>query len=171
MTEPRLDPGPGSGTPGPRLERAPGERYPAPAGTNPASAADAATGAGPRRATARALLAAGAAALGGAVLFLGIGLVDIGAGTLAAAAAVGWAVALALIWGGDGAGIPGRPARMAVAGGFAAGAVVLGLLLGWVWARAEGGVLPPLENLDQRYGPLAWLDVVVAAGVAAWRAR
>lgn len=119
----------------------------------------------------RALLAADAVALAGAVVFFALGLVDIGAGTLAAAGAVGWAVALALIWGGDGAGLPGRGARMTVAGGLAAAAVILGLLLGWAWSRTEGGVLPPLDYLDQRYGALAWINIVVAAVAGAWRAR
>ncbi len=50
-----------------------------------------------------------------------------------------------------------------MAGALAGGSVVLGLLLGWAGARVEGGVLAPLEYLDQRYGPLAWLNVLVAA--------
>jgi len=120
---------------------------------------------------AHGVLAAGGAALGGAALFFGLGLVDVGAGTLAAAVAVGWIVAMALIWGGGDSSPWSRRTRIVVAAGLAGGAVALGLLVGWAWSRVEGGVLPPLEYLDQRYGPLAWLNVLVAAVAAAWRAR
>ena len=119
----------------------------------------------------RALLAADAVALAGALVFFALGLVDIGPGALAAAGAVGWAVALAMIWGGNGAGLPGRGARMTAAGGLAAAAVILGLLLGWAWSRTEGGVLAPLDYLDQRYGALAWINVLVAAIAGVWRTR
>ncbi len=178
MSEPDLGPRrPGPAGP-PRLDRAPGERY-ASRGTGSALGADTAAAGvtaspGPpagRRAPVRALLAAAAVALAGVLLFFALGLVDVGPGTLAAAAAVGWAVALAVIRDGEGAGLPGRGARMSVAGGLAAAAVILGLLLGWAWSRSEGGSLPPLEYLDQRYGALAWVDVLVAAIAAAWRAR
>src|SRR5512146_2724891 len=110
MSDPDLDPARIGPADPPRLDRAPGERYAArgaglPAGASPDTAAS-----GParrRQAMVRALLAADAVALAGALVFFALGLVDIGPGTLAAAAAVGWAVALALIWGGDGAGLPG----------------------------------------------------------------
>lgn len=170
MHEPDPDTRPSGGEVRPRLDRAPAERYAASGGAGPASGHSASGGERRSRGTVRALLAAATAALGGAGVFFVLGLRDIGVGTLAAAAAAGWAVALALIWGGE-TGSWRRPARMAIAGGLAAGAVTLGLLLGWAWAVAEGGVLPPLSYLDQRYGPLAWLNVLVAAVVAAWRTR
>jgi hypothetical protein len=162
MSDPGPDPLPTGGEVRPRLDRAPAERY------APRPEAQPPSGAGGR--ANRGLLAAGVAALGGAALFFGLGLVDIGVGTLAAAAAVGWVVALALIWGG-GANPRARRTRVVIAGGLAGGAVALGLLVGWAWARVEGGVLPPLEYLDQRYGALAGLNVLLAAIVAAWRAR
>jgi hypothetical protein len=172
MSEPGPDPLPG-GEVRPRLDRAPAERYAARPDAPPPSAQGSegsGRGAGAGGGATRGLLAAGGAALCGAAVFFALGLVDIGVGTLAAAAAVGWIVAMALIWGG-GASPLGRRTRVMVAAGLAGGAVVLGLLVGWAWARVEGGVLPPLEYLDQRYGPLAWLNVLLAAIVAAWRAR
>ena len=149
--------------PAPRhLDRAPGSRYAPPGG--PA--------AGPSRGgRTRALLAAGGVAGAGAVLWFALGEIELGPGLLAAAAAVGWAVALALAWGGNGAGFPRRGTRVTVAAGLAAGAIVVGFLANWAWARGEGGVLDPFAYLDQRWGLLAWVDIVVAALAAAIRAR
>jgi hypothetical protein len=173
MSEPGPDPLPAGGEVRQRLDRAPAERYADRPATQPPSGEGSegpGRGAGAGSGTTRGLLAAGGAALCGAALFFGLGLVDIGAGTLAAAAAVGWIVAMTLIWGA-GASPSGRRTRMTLAAGLAGGAVALGLLVGWAWARVEGGVLPPLEYLDQRYGPLAWVNVLLAAIIAAWRAR
>lgn len=170
------EPGPGPRSTGgevrPRLDRAPGERYGARTGAQPPTGDGSAGGECPGAGggPVRVILAPAAAVLVGAAAYFGLGLVDVGAGTLAAAAAVGWTVALTLIWGG-GASDWDRRTRIVVAGGLAGGSVVLGLLLGWAGSRVEGGVLPPLEYLDQRYGPLAWLNVLVAAVVGAWRAR
>ena len=104
-------------------------------------------------------------------MFFGLGLVDIGPGLLAASAAIGWAVALAILWGGEGPGLPKGATRMAVAGGLAAAAIVVGFVLSWAWARGEGGTLDLFGYLDQRYGAIGWANVVVAAVVGAWRAR
>lgn len=175
MSESDPDGRPARGVPNRSLDRAPGERYGSREveGQRPGRPHEQA-GRGrrdvrPAPGAGRALLTASVVALGGAGLLFTLGLVAIGVGTVAAAAAVGWSVALALLWGG-GMAAWGRPARMVIAGGFAAGAVVLGLLVGWAWARTEGGVLPPLEYVDQRYGLVAWLDVVVAAALGAGRA-
>jgi hypothetical protein len=40
-----------------------------------------------------------------------------------------------------------------------------------VYALIQGGVLGPLDYVVQRYGIVALVSVVVAAGVAALRAR
>lgn len=166
---------PGSGS-GPRLQRAPGERYAARnkrpgAPPGPSSGVGSGQPARAPRGILRALIAADAVALAGALVFFGLGLVDIGPGLLAASAAIGWAVALAILWGGDGPGLPQGAARMAVAGCLAAAAIVVGFVLNWAWARGEGGTLDLFGYLDQRYGAIAWANVLVAAVVGAWRAR
>ena len=119
----------------------------------------------------RSLLVADAVALVGAMAFFALGLVDIGPGLLAASAAIGWVVALGLLWGGEGAGLPPGATRMAVAAGLAAAAIVTGFVLNWAWSRAEGGVLDLFAYVDLRYGAVAWINVPVAAAAGAWRAR
>ncbi len=157
----------------PLLDRAPGERY----GTSPATGAGSQGIAGshvagaPGRRFVRSLVAADLVATAGAVAVFLLGMLDIGPGLIAVAAAIGWAVALALVWGGGARSIRSRAARMALAAGLAAGAIAVGFLLNWAWSRAEGGVLDPAAYLDQRYGLLAWVDVAVAAGAGALRAR
>ena len=51
----------------------------------------------------------------------------------------------------------------------ALGAVALGQLGLWQYARTEGGVLGPLDYLGQVYGPLVLVEFA-AAGVIAWLA-
>ncbi|MEW6223843.1 MAG: hypothetical protein AB1627_04370 [Chloroflexota bacterium] len=171
-----LDHGTASDTPGPagtgpgRLERAPGERY-AERRDRPAPASPGAAGSRDVRGVVRSLLAADAVGLGGALGFFLLGQVDIGPGLLAASAAIGWLVALGLLWGGGRAALPASVTRMVVAGGVAAAAIVTGLVLNWAWSRGEGGVLDLFAYLDLRYGPIAWLNVPVAAAAGSWRAR
>ena len=62
-------------------------------------------------------------------------------------------------------------ARPWVAAGLAALGVVLGQVGLWLFARTEGGVLPLVDYLGQTFGPLVPLEVLLAAGVAWWRAR
>ncbi|OGO54424.1 MAG: hypothetical protein A2V85_04945 [Chloroflexi bacterium RBG_16_72_14] len=165
-------PGPGGTGPGRLLERAPGERYAARGDRSGArSGPPARARGGGGRGIVRALLVADAVALGGAIVFFALGQVDIGPGLLAAAAAIGWAGALGLLWSGDGAGLPAGATRMAVSGGLAAAAIVTGFVLSWAWSRAEGGVLDLFAYVDLRYGALAWINVPLAAAVGAWRAR
>ena len=145
------------------LDRAPGERYRGgtpPARTGQPSAAT--TG----RGRSRALLAAVAVAVAGAALFALLSQVDLGFGLVAIAMFIGWAVSLALVW--NGAEIPRRPIVGAVLGG---GAIVLGLLLSWAWGRAEGGALDPLAYVNERFGPLAYLEILAAGAVAWYRSR
>ena len=61
--------------------------------------------------------------------------------------------------------------RVAVAGVLGAAAIVAAILLmNWAWSRGVGGVLDPWTYVDERYGPLALVDVVVAAIAGALRA-
>jgi hypothetical protein len=164
------DPNPGERhrTGPPRLDRVPGERYAARA-NGPALATRSGTAAAGR--APRSLLAAALAAAAGALLFCALGTLDLGPGLIAAAAGIGWAVALALLWSPGGAESGSRRRRVTVAGGLGAAAILVGLMLNWAWSRAVGGVLDPIAYLDQRYGPLALLDVAVAAIAGAARAR
>ena len=117
------------------------------------------------------LVAAALTGAAGALLIFGLGLLDIGAGLIAVGAGVGWAVTLALLWGGDSTLIARRATRVAVAGSLAAAAVMAGFLVDWGWARVEGGVLDPVGYVEQRYGPLAVLVLAAALVAAALRAR
>jgi hypothetical protein len=146
---------------GRQLDRAPGERYrggrpPGASRPAPASPAD------DTKATTVAILAALVVAAVGALLFAVISQVDLGFGLVAIAMFIGWTVALALVW--NGAAIPRRPVVAAVIGG---GAIVGALLLAWAWGRLEGGVLGPLDYVNERFGPVAYLEVA-AAGLVAW---
>jgi hypothetical protein len=118
----------------------------------------------------RALGAGILVATGGAVLVFGLGMLDLRPGLLAAAAAAGWAVALAVVWGGGGALAAGAR-RVALSGGLGAASIASGLALVWAWSRVEGGVLAPLDYLDQRFGLLAFGFVVIAAVAASFRGR
>ena len=171
MSDPVTDPArePGERRPGvtSRLDRAPGERY---AQRTPGGAASPAGVPSPGRRM-RALAAAAVAAAIGALVIFALGLVEIGPGLIAVSAAVGWAVALALVWGSAGAGFESRGTRTAIAAALGATGIIVGFLLNWGWSRAEGGVLDPAAYLDQRYGLLAIADIVVAALAGALRAR
>ena len=97
-----------------------------------------------------------------------IGQVDLGPGTLAIAAFAGWAIALALVWGA--AGVPIRRRAM-VAAVIAGLAIAAGLVLESLIARLGGGVLGPIDYINERYGVLGYVEIAVAAAVAAFRAR
>jgi hypothetical protein len=156
-----------------RLDRAPGDRYagePGSGGRGGRSDAgsDEGSGRGPR--ASRALVAAVLVADAGAILFFLLGLLDLGPGLLAVAAFNGWVTALALVRGGRDA-IPAARTRVAVAAFLGGWSVVGGIVVDWVYALVQGGVLGPLDYVAQRYGLVALLAVVLAAGVAAVRAR
>ncbi len=115
------------------------------------------------------MVAAGSAvAVAGAAFYALLSQIDIGIGLLAIAAFVGWCVAVAMLWNATPAPFPRRGA---VAAALGAGSIVLGLLLAWAWSRVEGGVLGPLEYVDQRFGPIAWLEAAAAGAIAWLRAR
>ena len=99
-----------------------------------------------------------------------LGSFDIGAGLLAVSAFIGWAVAVAVVWGGDPA--PGRRRRrVSLAVALAAGSIVVGFVVLWAYSRTEGGVMDPVAYLDERFGPIALIDILVAGAVAWVRAR
>ena len=158
-----------------QLDRAPGERYrggtppagPGGAQANAGGGAAAATH-GPEGSARRALLAATSVALVVAIGRAVIGQVDIGLGTLAIAAFAGWAIALALVWGAAGTPIRRRALVAAVIAGLA---IAAGLVLESLIARLGGGVLGPIDYINERYGLLGYVEVAVAAAVAAIRAR
>lgn len=145
-----------------RLDRAPGVRFVAP----PRAAAARGRGAS-ARGLAIAILVAGA----GALIFFVLGQLDFGPGLLAVAAFTGWMTAVALVDLGGGAGLLPGPGRIAVAAGLAGGAILAAILLDWAWAGVQGGVLGPLDYISQRYGPVAVLDIGVAALLAGLHAR
>lgn len=161
-----IPPPTGAPTPDPgerRLSRPPSDRY------RPTAAAPddpAGTAASPARGIVIAVVAAIGAAL--AVTVLG-GVMLVSAGLVVVAAAGGWAVAIALRLGA-GATIP-RRGRIWLAVALAFGAVVLGQVGLWLFARNEGGVLPIADFLTQTYGPLVPLQAVAAATAAGWTAR
>jgi hypothetical protein len=168
------EPAPPDGGERRRLDHAPGERY---ARRDPAGAA------GPggrtpgdprpdgRRRRRRAIVAAVLVADAAAVLFFLLGLLDLGGGLLAIAAFSGWMVALALVWGGRDA-VPGARLRVGLASLLGGWAVVGGILLDWMYAVViQLGVLGPLDYVGERYGLVAPVSVLLAAGVAALRAR
>lgn len=147
-----------------RLDRAPGERYRAAArGPEPEPATP-----GSRRT--RAIVALLVVADAGAVGFFLLGLLDLGVGLLAIAAFLGWVVGLTLIWWGRDTIATGRQ-RVVLAASAGAWAIVAAIVIDWGYALLQGGVLGPLDYVAQRYGPWGPLSVVVAALLAAWRAR
>jgi hypothetical protein len=157
-----------------RLDRAPGARYASATERGPAGGAGGGAGGGsgssgmaPRR---RAILAAVLVADAGALLFFALGLFDLGVGLLAIAAFVGWVTGVALIWWGRDAVAPSR-LRLGLAAFLGGWAVVFGILVDWIYALIQGGVLGPIDYVLQRYGAWGPLAIVVGALVAAWRAR
>ncbi len=165
------------------LDRAPGERYgTGTGGSGAGSGGSGGSGTGPRRSgpgprrsgpeprRSRAIIAAVLVADAGAVLFFLLGLLNLGIGLVAVGAFTGWITALALVWWGRDA-LPIATKRVAVGAILGAWTVVGGMLVDWVYALVQGGVLGLLDYVAQRYGVVAILCLVVAAGVAALRAR
>lgn len=144
------DPVPGDRRP--VLERPPSDRYAEPA---PGPAGPPAPPGAPGQLSPGVLVA-----LAGAILvgLLG-GLLSITAGLVVVAAGIGWLVGTLV-----------RPARP-LAVGLAVGSAAVGLAAIWLVARAEGGVLGPLDYLAAVHGPLALLQLVVAGATAWLRAR
>ena len=153
----------GSTAPGERrLDRAPSERY-RPTEIEPDAAPSAAS---PARGVAIAVVVA--IIVGALITVLG-GVLLITAGLVVVAAAGGWAVALAIRIGA-GTTIP-RQQRRALAIGLALGAVVIGQIGLWLFARNEGGVLALVDYLSQTFGILVPLQAAGAMVAAAWTMR
>ena len=106
----------------------------------------------------------------GAIIIIVLGGVfAVSAGLIVAAAAIGWAVAMAVRVGARERLT--RSARVRLAVGLALAAIALGQLGLWLYARAEGGVLPPLDYLGQVFGFLVPVEFTAAAILAWARAR
>jgi hypothetical protein len=168
------EPGPDPRQPGERrLARPPSERY-----RTPPTAADAGTaGAAPERAgsPARGIAFGAIAALGGAVAIVVLGgVLAISAGLLVVAVTAGYAVGVATKVGAR-AGADGDAARRPTWRWTVVGLAVAGVLVGqiglWLFARTEGGVLSLPDYLDQTFGALVPLQVVLAGLAAWWTAR
>ena len=160
-----------------RLDRPPSDRYGTGAETEPAgpdpsepSAPAPAGGAAERPSPARGIAFGATAAVLGAlsIVVLG-GALAVSAGLLVVAAAIGYVVGLVTVAGA--AATLSRPTRSWVAGALAGLGAVLGQVGLWFFARAEGGVLAPIDYLGQTFGPLVPLEVLLAVAVAWWRAR
>jgi hypothetical protein len=147
------------------LDRAPGERYV----TGRIRERQPSPASGGRS---RAVLAASAVAGFGCLVYVGLGLLDLGPGLIAVAATVGWATALALIWGGGPVPVFRRRAtRVGLVAALAVLAVLAGQLLLAARAIADGGVLGPIDYLSERFGLLAVVDLVAAGLIGGLRAR
>lgn len=112
-----------------------------------------------------------AASIGAVVFVVLAGPFALGAGLVVVAAAIGRFVGLALA---PLARVRAGNLRLRVAvlaAGLAVGALVLGEIGTWLYARAEGGVLSLADYVASVHGPLAPLAVLAAAGVAWWSAR
>lgn len=110
-----------------------------------------------------------AAIIGAAAIVILGGALAISAGLLVAAAAIGYAVGLATVAGAAGTlSSPGRPVAAAALAGIG---VLVGQVGLWLYALNEGGVLPLVDYLGQTFGALVPLELLLAVGVAWWRAR
>ena len=157
-------------TPGERrLARPPSDRYRA-AETTAAEAAAAVTAPDPGASVPRGVAVATVVGIvGAAVITVLGGVFAVSAGLIVAAAAIGWALAMALrVGAGEWLS---RSARVRVAVALAVAAIALGQLGLWLYARTEGGVLPPLDYLGQVFGFLVPAEFTAAAIVAWARAR
>jgi hypothetical protein len=105
------------------------------------------------------------AAVGSVAIVLLGGVLAVTSGLVVVAGATAWGVAAGLRFGA-GSRLAGRR-RVAVAIAIAVGAVLLGQLGLWQYARVEGGVLPLLDYLMQVFGLLVPLQFAVAT-VVAW---
>jgi hypothetical protein len=163
VTDTRSTPDPDGGER--RLARPPSERFAREAEppTEPSEPAD--------RASAARGVAFGAtvAVLGAVIIVLLGGPMAISAGLLVAAVVLGYGVGLATVVGAADT-LSGR-ARPWIAASLAGAGTLLGQLGLWLFARAVGGVLLPVDYLAQTFGPLVPLEILLAAGVAWWRAR
>ena len=146
-------------TPGERrLAHPPSDRYRAAEERAAAAAQAPDPGASVARGVAVALVVAIVGVV--AIVVLG-GVLAVTGGLLVVAALLGWAVGEALRVGAGPHLAGGRRVGFALL--IALGAVLVGQLGLWQYARIEGGVLPPLEYLAEVFGLLVPGQLVVAA--------
>jgi hypothetical protein len=165
--EPSTQHEPAQSSPGERrLAHPPSDRYHA----AEARAAAAAAAGDPTASIARGVSVAVVVAIVGAVLIVVLGgVLTLTEGLLVVAGSTGGGVGIALRWGA--AGELSRRRRVVIALALALGAVALGQLGLWQYARTEGGVLAPIDYLGEVFGPLVPLQFATAAAVAWLAAR
>jgi hypothetical protein len=106
---------------------------------------------------------------GGVAYAVLAGPLGLGAGLLVVSVAAGRFVGLAALAGASGS--VGSRAIVACSVGVALAAVAGGETGAWLFARSEGGVLGPVDYVAQVHGPLALMDMSLAAAAAWWTAR
>jgi hypothetical protein len=144
-----------------RLDAAPSDRYGAGA---PATAIDAGASRG------RGLLFGVLVALFVGLIMVLLGsLLGFTAGLVVAAFFLGQLTAYG-VRVGAGATV-GQTGRAWISVAIALAVLVLVQIVLWLWARAEGGVLDPLEYLRDVYGALVGIEAVVASIGAWWGSR
>jgi hypothetical protein len=111
---------------------------------------------------------------GGAVLVVVGAILASTAGLLFVAGATGAGIGLVLARArvpGDDAPAPlSRRAVTRLAIGLALGSVVGAAIVTWLYARAEGGTLGPIDYLFETFGPFVPGEAIIAAIAAAWGA-
>ena len=157
LAEPPASPPPPTPTPGERrLDHPPSDRY----RTSKAAADDAGTGS-----AARAVVFGVLTGIGGAVAIVLLGgVLALSTSLVLVAPFIGWTIAWAVKAGADGTVTRSRLALLALL--LATGAVVLGQLGLWLYARTEGGVLPLVDYLGEVYGVLVPLQFLFAVPIA-----
>lgn len=165
------------GAPGERrLDRPPSDRYRStaqpgsPAADPPLALSASSPGVGDRLSPARGIaFGALAAVLGAVALALLGGALAVSAGLMVVAAVIGYVVGLVTVVGV--ADTVSRRTRPWIAATLAGLGTLLGQIGLWLIARAEGGVLAPIDYLGQTFGPLVPAELLLAVAVAWWRAR
>jgi hypothetical protein len=155
LSEPPASPPP-TPTPGERrLAHPPSDRYRSTAPDDDAGAGSAT----------RAVVFGVLTGIGGAVAIVLLGgVLALSTSLVLVAPFIGWTIAWAIKAGADGTVTRSRLALLALL--LATGAVVLGQLGLWLYARTEGGVLPLVDYLAEVYGVLVPLQFLFAVPIA-----
>ncbi len=156
-SEPPASPPPPTPTPGERrLDHPPSDRY----RTSDAAGDDTSAGS-----AARAVVFGVLTGIGGAIAIVLLGgVLALATSLVLVAPFIGWTIAWAVKTGADGTVARSRLALLALV--LAAGAVALGQLGLWLYARTEGGVLPLTDYLGEVYGVLVPLQFLFAVPIA-----
>lgn len=148
-----------------RLAHPPSDRYRSTTNDGPAAEAPPR----PTSSSRAAVYGLVAALVGAAFIVLFGGVLAVSAGLLIVAALTGRAVGLGVAIGAGSSLADTRRVASAIA--LATGAIVLGQVGLWLYARTEGGVLSLVDYLGETFGILVPLQVALAAAVAWWSAR